>query len=71
MLKVIDGDTVKIQYKDESTRADGGINNIKQLLQYLQQELPEGFWGNVIVKFKDGVPYLVEEQRQIKLDKAR
>ena len=47
------------------------ISNVKQLLHYFQQELPEGFWGNVIVKFKDGVPYLVEEQRQIKLDKAR
>ena len=53
------------------SKPDGNINNIKQLLQYFQHELPEGFWGNVIVKFKDGVPYLVEEQRQIKLDKAR
>ena len=53
------------------SKPDGNISNLKQLLDYFQQELPEGFWGNVIVKFKDGVPYLVEEQRQIKLDKAR
>ena len=56
---------------NRESKADGNINNIKQLLHYFQQELPAGFWGNVIVKFKDGVPYLVEEQRQIKLDKAR
>ena len=56
---------------NRESKADGNISNLKQLLDYFQQELPEGFWGNVIVKFKDGVPYLVEEQRQIKLDKAR
>ena len=51
-----------------NTPCDG---HLKHLLDYFRHELPEDFWGNVVVKFKNGVPYMVEEQRQIKLDNSR
>jgi len=42
-------------------------NNLAELLDYLKRKHQERFWGIIHVKFKDGVPFLIEEIKQIKL----
>lgn len=50
--------------------SDTHRNNVEtsdELLEYVKRKRAEGFWGEVLVKFKDGVPYLIKEIKQIKL----
>ena len=41
--------------------------DIKGFLHYFEEKREQKFWGEVLVKFRNGVPYLIKEIRQIKL----
>ncbi len=43
------------------------IESLEELFEYIRRKKAQGFWGELLVKFKNGVPYLIEEVRQIKL----
>jgi len=43
------------------------IEGLDELLDYVREKYDQGFWGEICVKFKNGVPYLIREMRQIKI----
>jgi hypothetical protein len=42
---------------------------IEAILKIIQTLMEDRFWGQIIIKFKDGEPIIIEENRQIKLNK--
>ncbi len=42
---------------------------IETLLKVIQRLIEDRFWGQIIIKFKDGEPIIIEQNKQIKLDK--
>ena len=44
------------------------VESLDELLDYVRKKRDQGFWGEVWVKFRNGVPYLIKEIRQIKLN---
>ena len=40
---------------------------LRTIMNILCSLINQRFWGEVTIKFKDGEPFLVQEQRQIKL----
>jgi hypothetical protein len=41
---------------------------ITALLKIIQTLVEQRFWGQIIIKFKDGEPIIIEENKQIKLN---
>lgn len=41
--------------------------SLHEIFEYVKTKQTQGFWGEVLVKFRDGVPYLIKEISQIKL----
>ncbi len=39
----------------------------RELLNYIKKKKEQNFWGEVLVKFRNGAPYLIKEIKQIKL----
>lgn len=39
------------------------------LLKIIQMLMEERFWGQITIKFKDGEPIIVEQNKQIKIIK--
>ena len=44
------------------------LEDLDEFFEYVKGKRDQGFWGEVWVKFRGGVPYLVKEIRQIKLN---
>ncbi len=50
---------------DTTHRNSKKLENLDELLKYVKEKRDQGFWGEVWVKFRNGVPYLIEEIRSI------
>lgn len=42
---------------------------IEALLKVIQTLVEDRFWGQIVIKFKDGEPIIIEQNKQIKLTK--
>ncbi len=42
---------------------------IEPLLKIIEILVEDRFWGQIIIKFKDGEPIIIEQNKQIKLSK--
>jgi hypothetical protein len=42
---------------------------IEALLKIIQTLMEDRFWGQVTIKFKDGEPIVINQEKQIKLGK--
>ena len=42
---------------------------IEALLKIIQTLMEDRFWGQIIIKFKDGEPIIIEQNKQIKLER--
>lgn len=42
---------------------------MEALLKILQTMMEERFWGQITIKFKDGEPIVINQEKQIKLGK--
>lgn len=44
------------------------IRNIDLITGYLKMKVPKDFWGTVEIKYREGVPVMITEHRQMKLE---
>ena len=44
------------------------VESLDELLDYVKEKQDQSFWGEIWVKFRNGVPYLIKEIRQIRLN---
>lgn len=42
---------------------------IEALLKIIQTLMEDRFWGQITIKFKDGEPIVINQEKQIKLSK--
>lgn len=42
---------------------------IEALLKIIQSLMEDRFWGQITIKFKDGEPIIINQEKQIKLSK--
>lgn len=42
---------------------------IETILKIIQALVEDRFWGQIVIKFKDGEPIIIEQNKQIKLGK--
>lgn len=42
---------------------------VEALLKIIQTMIEERFWGQITIKFKDGEPIVIQQEKQIKLIK--
>jgi hypothetical protein len=40
---------------------------IEAILKIIQTLMEDRFWGQIIIKFKDGEPIIIQQQKQLKL----
>lgn len=42
---------------------------IEAILKIIQSLIEDRFWGQITIKFKDGEPIIISQEKQIKLNK--
>ena len=44
------------------------MQSITKIMQFITKAIEDNFWGEIIIKFKNGKPTLILSTSQIKLD---
>lgn len=52
---------------EKSLSNSRGSESLREFFDYINKKKEQDFWGEVLVKFRNGVPYLIREVKQIKL----
>ena len=44
------------------------MNSISKIIEFIKKIMTEHFWGEVVIKFKNGRPVLITTVQQTKID---
>lgn len=59
----------KYLYKQEAPMSNKSKPAIEAILKIIQTMIEDRFWGQITIKFKDGEPIIINQEKQIKLSK--